>query len=437
MGLYHSVNRSCLRIFSGGRVTRHRQALSPFEESTPVVDANVLRRVLTRSDFQGQDLSKIVEEYPELSHVVLTGNKTWIPTDNDLKKLAELPNLTSVDFSGCDGITRRGIMSISSDLDTIKSLILNDCLRISDTFLRSDVCRFRFLEKLELSGCCNISDIGIELLYGLRNLKHLNLSMYSGKKPMTCVDCSNKDKLTDQSLRFVGGIIGLQTLDLSHRSNLTTEGFSSLDKLRSLEHLNLSWTGLTDNCLTILQYFPKLRSLDVSGCSLTENCLSGKLNLASSLTQLNLSNLPGMNDVFLKEMTVLSNLQSLCLSHCKKLTDSGLQHLTKFQSLALLQANTCKGITGSGLLYLSALPHLRKLHLNEAMDTNIDHILRLTNLQILEMGIRASNAEQLTKLTALDKLKDLMLCLSDTTTNFDDMYTVFDGINVQVSVNRH
>lgn len=372
-----------------------------------------------------------------MSHVVLSGSEDWIPTDDDLKKLAQLSNLTSVDFSGCAGISRKGIMSISFELDKIKSLTLNACPRISNTFLESDICRFRFLEKLDLSGCLNISDTGVAFLSRLRNLKHLDLSVKAWKKKSTsCGDCVDGGKISDQCLQSVGRIVWLKTLNLSHRSKLTDKGLSSLATLRNLMHLNLSWTGLTDSGLEILKFFPELRSLDLSGCSLTEKCPSRKLNVATSLSYLNLSNVPGLNDVFLKEFTALSNLQCLCLSHCKNLTDAGLQHLTKFQSLARLEANDCEGITGKGVVYLGALPHLQELQLNEAMDANYNHILQLTNLQRLEMGIRAVDAEQLMKLTVLETLKDLMLWLPDSTTDFADMCVPVSGMNVCISVNR-
>lgn len=386
-----------------------------------------------------KDILDTAKERPDLTHVILAARNGWIPTDEDLKKLAELPSLTSVDVSGCDGITRRGIVRISFKLDKIKTLILNDCPRISDTFLECDILRFRFLERLEIRGCFNISDSGVKFLIGLKNLKHLNLSMNARKKKLTtCNDKFDTDKISDQALRSIGRVEKLQTLILSHRSKLTDAGIVSLVTLRNLVHLNLSWTGLTDSGLKILKFFPELKTLDLSGCSLTEKCVvSRDLNLViKSLTQLNLCSITGLNDTFLREIPVISNLQTLNISRCKKLTDAGLEHLTKFPTLAELEANDCVGITGKGVCYLSRLTSLQKLCMNEARDMNFEHILPLTNLQQLEMGVRAIDAEHLTKLTALAYLKELVLCLPNTINDFTEMSLAFSGIHVQVSLSK-
>eukprot|EP00210_Caulerpa_lentillifera_P000247 g240.t1 len=421
MGSSHSIAEYCVPHLKKGQETRNKPCL-----------------VLTGSDFRGKDLSHVAREDKKSTHVVLCACDGWIPTDEDVKKLAELSSITSVDFSGCDGITRRGIMSISFKLDKIKTLILNDCPRISDTFLECDIVRFRYLERLEVRGCFNISDSGVKFLLGLKHLRYLDLSMNAKKKKLTtCNDKFDTDKISDQSLRFIGRVEWLQTLILSHRSKLTDAGIVSLIALRNLVHLNLSWTGLTDPGLKILKSFPDLKILDVSGCSLTEKCVaSGELNRVTSLTKLNLSSISGLNDVFLKELTVLSKLRCLNISRCDKLTDVGLQHLTMFPSLAILEANNCVGITGKGVCYLSNLTSLQQLHMSEAMDINYDHILQLTNLQQLEMGIRAIDAEELTKLTALESLKELILCLPNSTNNFKEMCVAFSGRYVQISVKR-
>lgn len=82
------------------------------------------------------------------------------------------------------------------------------------------------LETLDLNGCNNLTDEGLEFIYNLTNLKELYLGY-----------CSN---LTDEGLEFISNLTNLKILNLCCCKNLTGEGIKSLSYMTNLYLVNLS-----------------------------------------------------------------------------------------------------------------------------------------------------------------------------------------------------
>ena len=88
-----------------------------------------------------------------------------------------LPNIESLDLSGCFNVTDIGIAhALTSEMPTLKRLNLSLCKQITDSSL-SRLAQFcRQLQELDLGGCCNVTNAGLLLIaWGLKSLKSLNL----------------------------------------------------------------------------------------------------------------------------------------------------------------------------------------------------------------------------------------------------------------------
>jgi F-box/leucine-rich repeat protein 14 len=88
-----------------------------------------------------------------------------------------LPNIESLDLSGCFNVTDIGIAhALTADVPTLKRLNLSLCKQITDSSLSKLAQYCRQLQELDLGGCCNVTNAGLLLIaWGLKSLKSLNL----------------------------------------------------------------------------------------------------------------------------------------------------------------------------------------------------------------------------------------------------------------------
>ncbi|QDU82902.1 Leucine Rich repeats (2 copies) [Polystyrenella longa] len=111
---------------------------------------------------------------------------------------------------------------------SIKQLLL-DSSQLTDTGLKS-ISQMPQLENLNLSYSTTFTDAGLKHIGSLRRLRRLNLSQTNSQRQ-------------------------------SHF--LTSEGISQLNKIDSLEHLNLPTTGMSEEVFQVASQFLKLRSLTI------------------------------------------------------------------------------------------------------------------------------------------------------------------------------
>lgn len=86
-------------------------------------------------------------------------------------------NLEKLNLSGCYNVTDTGLAhAFSFDLPHLKVLDLSLCKQVTDSSLSRIAQHLKNLEVLELGGCCNITNTGLLLIaWGLKKLKRLNL----------------------------------------------------------------------------------------------------------------------------------------------------------------------------------------------------------------------------------------------------------------------
>lgn len=78
-------------------------------------------------------------------------------------------------------------------------------------------------------------------------------------------------QMTDSVLADVARVETISALDLGVSKELTDEGVRHLAGLSSLKHLDLSWTGITDHALSVLDSLPLLETLSLAGTRVTDD----------------------------------------------------------------------------------------------------------------------------------------------------------------------
>ena len=154
------------------------------------------------------------------------------------------------------------------------------------------------IRTLNLWNCQNITDNGLKYL---NNVRELNISCcynitgngFKFLKKIHTLISSACDNLEDNSLQYLSNI---HTLDISDCPNITGEGFKYLKKIHTLDislcdriiyenllkfdykvnihTLKLMKNNISDNDLTIIQYFLNIKKLNITGCrNITSNTI--------------------------------------------------------------------------------------------------------------------------------------------------------------------
>ena len=262
-------------------------------------------------------------------------------------------------FVGC-------LSGFAAEVDWISeaggSYARNDRGRVTEVNLASawikndDLARladFPELERIDLSYTW-ISDLGLEHLQGLENVRSLSLFycdyitdtgiIYLKEwKRLEELDLEGTD-VTSRVFEHLGAITSLRSLKVG-MSRVEDEGFENLAPLASLERLSFRGAKMSGRALPLLRLLPSLKHLEIGGLQRTDSGLWGV----------------ELNDFNLDNLAALTTLESLDLSD-SKVTDSGLRKLAPLTRLEELNLSGT-GISAAGLRALGGLPRLRALSL--------------------------------------------------------------------------
>ncbi|XP_032221277.2 dynein regulatory complex subunit 6 [Nematostella vectensis] len=162
-------------------------------------------------------------------------------TDAGVELLGTLPNLISIDMSGCN-ISDHGVSSLGNNA-MMRDVVIAECSAITDLGLQKMCQQCRFLENLDISHCTNLTDNAIKnLVFCCRLLRTLNLS-----------GC---DKLTDSSLQYLSGVCHyLEMLDLSNCTLVSDKALRYLRKgCKRLQSLTILYCrNITKNAVQKFQ----------------------------------------------------------------------------------------------------------------------------------------------------------------------------------------
>lgn len=192
----------------------------------------------------------------------------------DLQKLYPLQNLKDLSISFWDLDTDQKNSSILTAFQQLTGLELSCCPSLDDKIFY-ELAMMPKLQKLAVSQCPNLSDIGISVIARGKIHAYLRTLKLTG---------SHKN-ITDLAISALRPFRHLQELDLSSCERLTDIGVAELaTHLTNIRNLNLSDCFVTDaGCNSLSRGCPHLETLSVEYCSRVTDqsicCLKNLKNL--------------------------------------------------------------------------------------------------------------------------------------------------------------
>ncbi|KAK6942200.1 Leucine-rich repeat [Dillenia turbinata] len=299
------------------------------------------------------------------------------------------PSLLSIDLSGSD-VTDSGFC------------LLKNCLN---------------LQALTYNYCDQISELGLNHISGLSNLKFLSLTKnnaVTAEGMRTFSRLVNLMKLdVERCSQIHGGFVHLKGLSKLESLNvrcckcITDYDMKHISGLASLKELQVSCTNITDVGVSYLKGLNKLILLNLEGCRVTTACLDS-MTAFLVLSHLNLSRC-GISDDGCEKFSDLTKLESLNLDSCK-IGDEGLTHFTGLVSLRRLELSDTE-VQSHGLCHLSGLTELQSINLSftSVTDSGLKRLSRLTSLKSLNLDARQISDSGLSYITGLTGLTHLDL----------------------------
>jgi hypothetical protein len=264
---------------------------------------------------------------------------SWV-TDTDLRKVAQLPNLTYLDLS-LTRITDQGMQELKS-LTGIVELNLN------------------FAEY--------VTDEGLAAIKDWRKLKRLNV---------------HGTKISDTTLEHISGITTLESLNIGS-GMITDVGLERLTTLPNLKELTMGGNEIGDAGLQALRQMPGLTYLD----------LSGRQGTDSNVWAISIS------DVGLEAVLTLKELRELrfaCTSigvgiegakfaeiSATSVNSGWVEKMKALPKLERLKLQGCDRVNDDAIPVLAAMPALREVDLKGTAITEKG----LATLRAAKPGIR-------------------------------------------------
>jgi RNA polymerase sigma factor (sigma-70 family) len=236
-----------------------------------------------------------------------------------------------------------------------------------------------------------LRDGDLACLKGVRQLRYL--SLYGSQ-------------VTDAGLAHLQRLTTLQDLDLAV-TKVTDGGLAKLKGLKQLQSLNLLATNISDAGLAHLRAFPRLQTLGLRGTKVTDAGLA-TLQPLFRLQTLDLAE-TRVTDAGLARLRGWTQLRSLGLEGTQ-ITDDGLaalEGLTDLQTLVLIKT----AVTDRGLRHLRKLPWLKSLYLDHTRvnGSGFTHLKDMTGLRLLGLNFAPVTDEGLKNLRGLTGLGSLYL----------------------------
>ncbi|XP_064199506.1 F-box and leucine-rich repeat protein 13 isoform X1 [Anguilla rostrata] len=286
---------------------------------------------------------KAVAEGCKLSRIRVEGNSHM--TDASWKAFCRnSPGLKHISAAACRGLTDNGMRSIGG-LKNLTSLNIADCVRVTDLGLRclAEGPSGPRIQELNLSNCTRITDVSLmRIAQRCTSLSHLSLCY-----------C---DQLTDSGMEWLGSVSSLTSLDLTGTS-IQDQGLTALGSNPSLRKLNVSeclW--ITD--IGIEKFCKQLRGLehmDVSHClSLSDQSVKALSYHCRTIRSLRLAGCPKMTDVSVQcLMGTGQHLRELDVSGCVHLSDRAAKLLQRgCRQLSSVTMLYCRGVSKQAALRL-------------------------------------------------------------------------------------
>jgi Leucine-rich repeat (LRR) protein len=328
-------------------------------------------------------------------------------TDAALVHLARIKTLENLTLHEAEAVTDDGIVCLKQ-LPCLKMLDIGYS-KVTDKGLYH-LSQINSLEYLELPRE-GISDEGLIYLGGLNNLKHLHVArihyidpndnkvFYTDKGVAELTKCKKLEELnigsigiTDLGMEHIEKLTNLKRLNLFGCTNVTDRGLAKLTTLKSLQELYVHEANLTIGGLSVLEKLPNLVKLnlhgvrqDDSGLDLSRFIKLEEISLQLKRRHVNKKTVKDvLHDNDLACFANLKQLKWLQVSH-GGITDDGLKYLAGLINIERLSVGGEK-VTDKGLLYLTNMPKLDVLCLSgNFTDEALVYLERLPALQLLDI----------------------------------------------------
>jgi len=347
-------------------------------------------------------------------------------TDAGMRSLSSsLPSLTTLELTGCSGVTHEGLEALS-ELRSLRHLDISMCRNIGGGL--SHIASLPCLRTLNVGWCCTVCDTDIDALAD-GNCKYMlkELNIASTSITLDCIDSLSsltnlealsvqQSKLDDQGGHWLEQLTKLTNLKSLNLRGLVVRnsGMRALgESLLNLQELNLGFSLVGDSGISTLHNMKGLRVLDLESCKIT-NASSSVLAELTNMQVLNLSDslMGGSNWSALYFLRYMPCLRWLDVSFAG-LFNRHLEPLRE-QSMTSLEHLACDSrLVGNDALH-NILGHGNTLkHLNlygcRVSDHGAAMIGRMKSLKSLEMcgGLLTDNG--LRSLCNLHNLEHLNL----------------------------
>lgn len=238
------------------------------------------------------DLARIASMAPANSEIVELDLKGARITKDGLAQLAHLPNLRSVNLTGCQilGAEWGGISTATqlenlilekaavndASLAAIAPLVNLKALNLNHTRVTdAGFLHLTNLSRLQTISCDSlvITGAGFEVLTG----------MYAGA-PLTEINVNNTN-FAAFGFQHIAGMKSLQVL-IAGNAGVNDQALQALKDMKELRVLNLANNKITDQAMSILDGMNQLEELDLGGNAQVSNFTLEKLRNHMNLTKL-------------------------------------------------------------------------------------------------------------------------------------------------------
>lgn len=332
-----------------------------------------------------------------------------------LEQLTLLTALTDLNLCGCDELTDVGVQALAG-FTALEHLNLYFCNRLTTAGLRC-ISGLPKLHTLDLYACHNLTDESLQALLPLGALKGLcldhciqvtdvGMGLVSRLPSLRTLSVCACNAITNVGLSSLSGL-GLQSLDLS-RTGITGQGLLAVPP--SLQVLKVSGRKILDPDLQSLSALP-LHTLELCNCQFITDAGIALVAPCAGLTNLRL-NFTATTVEGLRALVHLP-LQNLDLGSCQGITDDALEVLGSVTTLQTLVLRRCFSITDKGLRAISTLSRMNSLALPDCArvtDQGLQSLAELTNLKVLDLsGCHLLTDLGVQALSPLVKLRTLCL----------------------------
>ena len=334
-------------------ITRIKEIQGTYvEKDGAIVEVDIMNKSFDPAD---------VELIAQLSDVVKLSISSPSVNDQNFALLAKMPKLQTLLMLNC-GITDEGLKSVP-DFPELKVLNLRGCANMTDAGMES-VAKAPKLDNLALL-YTKIGDEGVIALKGMK-LRALDLRGL---------------RLTGSACQALAEMTTLESLKLRNAREIMDYSFQELKTLVNLKSLSLEDLAITDSALEILPNFTNLKELVIMRTDMMDVSPIGQLKNLKKLTLREmtcdldfLAEMPQLEELFFAESIVrdedmkffegLVNVKTLDLWNTQ-LGDKALELFGKMPKLTTLNIKNCAKISDAGIAELAKSETLTSLNLSE------------------------------------------------------------------------